>query len=74
MLTTVLSRWVASDMGSLIGSPPKSLEEGARIPARLALDHDIGNVSGKYWSNDSLTGTGYGKPREVSEWYGVGAR
>jgi carbonyl reductase 1 len=40
------------------------IEEGARIPLRLAIG-DIGQVSGKYWSNDSSASAGYGK---IQDW------
>lgn len=55
--------WVDSDMGNQVGSPPKSLEDGAKIPVRLA----VGDVkdSGKYWSNPSISGTGDGR---ICEW------
>jgi len=60
--------WIATDMGRLVGSrtvqPPKTPEEGARIPVRLALG-DLGGVTGKYWANDSIRGRGDG---EVQEW------
>jgi carbonyl reductase 1 len=42
----------------------QSLEEGARIPVRLAVG-DIGEISGKFWENQSLADTGYG---EVAAW------
>lgn len=55
-------------MGQLVGTqktqPPKTPEEGARIPVRLALD-DIGNVTGKYWANESVRSKDAG---EVQEW------
>lgn len=55
-------------MGRLVGSrsvqPPKTPEEGARIPVRLALD-DLGGVSGKYWANGSIRSRDAG---EVQEW------
>lgn len=70
--------WVNSDMGNLIGRPPKTLEEGARIPVRLAIDDlgDGGNeygglergngekISGKYFGNDRVMDTGWGRARE----------
>lgn len=51
--------WVDTDMGQLLGQPPKSLEDGAKIPVRLAVG-DI-KESGKYWGNDDVFGTGDGK-------------
>ena len=53
--------WVDTDMGLQVGSSPsKTPEEGARIPVHLALG-DIGDVTGKYWGNDSISGRGVGK-------------
>jgi len=52
--------WVASDMGHQVGKPPKSLEDGAKIPVKLAVGA-IGDVSGKYWSNPSIRDTGDGE-------------
>lgn len=49
--------WVGTDMGAFVGRgrsrPPKSPDEGAKIPVRLALD-DIDGVSGKYWANSTV--------------------
>ena len=70
--------WVDSDMGNQIGKPPKTLEEGARIPVRLAIgelgadgDEDGGLdqgktefVSGRYYGNDGVTDVGWGKGRK----------
>ena len=56
--------WVDTDMGSIMGQPPKKPEEGARIPFRLATG-DLGGVTGKYWENPSISGTGEG---QVGEW------
>jgi len=57
--------WVETDMGKMVGSsPPKTLEEGAKIPVRLALGDD-GGVTGIYWANDSIKDRGEGK---VQEW------
>ncbi|KAK3067139.1 hypothetical protein LTR53_016166 [Teratosphaeriaceae sp. CCFEE 6253] len=60
--------WIATDMGRLVGSrtvqPPKTPEEGARIPVRLALG-GLGGVTGRYWANDSIRGKGEGS---VQEW------
>ncbi|KAG9188364.1 carbonyl reductase 1 [Alternaria panax] len=69
--------WVDSDMGNQVGRPPKTLEEGARIPARLGIgqlgskgDADGGlgketeRVSGRYFGNDGVTDRGWGKARE----------
>ncbi|KAH6852973.1 hypothetical protein BKA58DRAFT_370334 [Alternaria rosae] len=69
--------WVDSDMGNQIGRPPKTLEEGARIPVRLGIgqlgrggdkDGGLGEkseaVSGRYFGNDGVTDRGWGKVRE----------
>lgn len=52
--------WVSTDLGSQAGPPPKTPEEGARVPLHLAFG-DIGNVTGRYWANDSVSGKGTGK-------------
>ena len=39
------------------------LVEGARIPIRLAFG-DIGDVSGKYWANPSVSNRGNGQVME----------
>lgn len=53
--------WVDTDMGSIAGSrPPKSPEDGAKIPIRLGFK-DIGGVTGRYWSNPSVADTGSGQ-------------
>ncbi|KGO53546.1 Short-chain dehydrogenase/reductase SDR [Penicillium expansum] len=54
--------WVGTSLGAQAGQPPKSIEEGARIPLRLAVG-DIGKISGRYWANDSVASTGDGKVR-----------
>ena len=56
--------WVDTDMGGIMGKPPKTGEEGARIPVRLAVG-DLGGVTGRYWGNDNISDTGEGK---VQEW------
>lgn len=70
--------WVDTDMGHQVGRPPKTLEEGARIPVRLAIgelgeggDEDSGlgrgggeRVSGRYFGNDGVTDRGWGRARE----------
>ena len=53
--------WVSTDMGQMVldegkvsgSTPPKSLEDGATIPLRLAIG-DIDGVSGQYWANASV--------------------
>jgi carbonyl reductase 1 len=67
---------VNTDMGNQIGTPPKTLEEGARIPVRLAIgelgaggdeDGSLGKgserISGRYYGNDGVSGRGWGKAR-----------
>jgi NAD(P)-dependent dehydrogenase (short-subunit alcohol dehydrogenase family) len=69
--------WVNSDMGNQVGKPPKTLEEGARIPVRLGIgqlgskgdsDGGLGEetewVSGRYFGNDGVTDRGWGRARE----------
>ncbi|KAL1305812.1 hypothetical protein AAFC00_003974 [Neodothiora populina] len=56
--------WVNTDMGGLVGKPPKKPEDGARIPVRLGFG-DIGRVTGRYWANPGISDTGDGK---VVEW------
>lgn len=56
--------WVATDMGSLVGNPPKSPAEGAKIPVKLGFGN-IGAVTGRYWSNDGIADKGDGR---VQEW------
>lgn len=36
------------------------IEEGARVPLHLAFG-EIGQVTGRYWANDSVSDTGIGK-------------
>ncbi len=52
--------WVDTDMGQMLGQPPKSTEDGAKIPVRLAAG-DIGKETGKYFGNDDVFGKGDGK-------------
>ncbi|EFR02682.1 carbonyl reductase 1 [Nannizzia gypsea CBS 118893] len=56
--------WVATDLGAQAGPPPKTTIDGAKIPLRLAFGN-IGGVSGRYWANDSVGGSGDG---EIQEW------
>ena len=64
-------------MGHQVGRPPKTLEEGARIPVRLGVgqlgkdgDGDGGlkqetePVTGRYYGNDGVTDRGWGRARE----------
>lgn len=52
--------WVDTEMGSIMGSAPKTPEEGSRIPVHLAMA-DIGHTTGQYWGNDSISDTGVGR-------------
>lgn len=56
--------WVKTDMGLLVGRAPKTPEDGAKIPVRVAFG-DIGGVTGKYWANSSVRSKEEG---EVQEW------
>ncbi|KAF3007448.1 hypothetical protein E8E13_004034 [Curvularia kusanoi] len=70
--------WVDTDMGHQVGKPPKTLEEGARIPVRLAIGDlgrsgdgdgglgaaDVEIVSGRYFGNDGVTDRGWGRERQ----------
>ncbi len=42
-----------------------STEDGARIPVRLAIG-EIGDVTGAYWANESMSGKGDGKV--IEDW------
>lgn len=80
MINCCCPGWVDTDMGHQIGTPPKTLEEGARIPVRLAIgelgaggDRDGGlgeeggsgeKVSGRYFGNEGVTDRGWGRARE----------
>lgn len=64
MINCCCPGWVSTDMGNQVGRAPKTPEEGARIPVKLAFG-DISNISGSYWSNDSVTSTEDGK---VQDW------
>ena len=52
--------WVDTDMGNQIGRPPKTPEDGAKIPVKLAIG-DIGDATGEYWGNDSVRSKEDGK-------------
>ncbi|KIW06536.1 uncharacterized protein PV09_02967 [Verruconis gallopava] len=59
--------WIDTSMGSLINNgktrPPKTPEQGARIPLRLAFG-DVKGISGAYWANDSVRSKEDGKPQD----------
>ncbi|CAK4021574.1 Hypothetical predicted protein [Lecanosticta acicola] len=58
--------WISTDMGKLVGSrPPKTPQQGAQIPVRLAVDGDFNGVSGAYFANDSVRSKERGR---VQEW------
>ncbi|KAJ4993113.1 carbonyl reductase [Stagonosporopsis vannaccii] len=59
--------WVDTDMGQLVGRPRKTLEEGARIPVRLAIgqlgaggDSDGGLGGGEGSAGERVSGRYYG--------------
>lgn len=56
--------WVKTDMGHIVGKPPKTPEEGALIPVKLAFE-DIEGVTGEYWANDSVRSRESGR---VQKW------
>jgi carbonyl reductase 1 len=62
--------WINTEMGNLVASKgrtaPKTGEEGARIPVRLAVAEDLGGTSGGYWANESVRSRGEGRVEE--EW------
>lgn len=51
-------------MGRQIGRPPKTPEEGARVPFRVAFG-ELGGATGRYWANDGVRSREEGK---VQEW------
>lgn len=51
-------------MGRLgTGTPPKTLEGGARVPVRLAFG-ELNGVTGKFWANENIFVVGDGDVRE----------
>lgn len=59
--------WVDTDMGHQVGKPPKTLEEGARIPVRLAVgelgkkgDANGGVVHGNVDASEKVSGRYFG--------------
>ncbi|KAJ8122258.1 hypothetical protein ONZ43_g1507 [Nemania bipapillata] len=52
--------WVDTELGGQAGRPPKTPEQGAAIPLRLAFGN-IKNINGRYWANDSVSDIGPGK-------------
>ncbi|KAF2685843.1 NAD(P)-binding protein [Lentithecium fluviatile CBS 122367] len=77
MINCCCPGWVDTAMGHQAkGTPPKTPEEGARIPVRLAVgdlgvngDEDGGlgkeseRISGKFFENDSIISTEWGKSK-----------
>jgi len=64
---------VDTEMGRKVpGIPPKTPEEGARIPVHLGLE-DIGNVTGHYWANDAMSMTGV-PDGPMPDWFGKGIK
>jgi carbonyl reductase 1 len=59
--------WIDTEMGDLVSTrkvkPLKTIEEGARIPMRLAFG-DVQGISGRYWANGSVSSTEDGEPQE----------
>ncbi|MCJ1254646.1 hypothetical protein MMC24_002461 [Lignoscripta atroalba] len=56
--------WVSTDMGRVIGSPPKRPVDGAKIPIRLGFK-DINGVTGRYWGNPTVSDTEDG---QIQSW------
>ena len=52
--------WVDTDMGTMVGKPPKTSQDEAKISVKLAFG-DIGGGMGKCWANDKNSETGGGK-------------
>ncbi|KAI4209323.1 MAG: hypothetical protein LQ351_007749, partial [Letrouitia transgressa] len=52
--------WCTTELGSQAGLPPKTAEEGAKIPIRVGFG-DIGGLTGQFWANDNIWGKGEGK-------------
>lgn len=59
--------WVDTGMGDMVSSrtvkPPKTIDQGAVIPVKLAIGA-IGGVTGKYWANESVRSKEDGHPQE----------
>ncbi|KNG51888.1 nad(P)-binding protein [Stemphylium lycopersici] len=62
--------WVDSDMGNQIGKPPKTLEEGARIPVRLAIGDLSSAGDGDGGLGQGGSGSGNGKERVSGGYFG----
>ena len=56
--------WTQTEMGRSVGEPPKSPQEGAKIPVRLAFG-DVGGATGKFWANEDNSSTGDG---DIKDW------
>ena len=67
--------WVDTDMGHQVGRPPKTLEEGARIPVRLAIGElGEGGDEGDGGGDGEEGAWGCVEGRWVCRVYGVGGR
>jgi carbonyl reductase 1 len=56
--------YAGQDMGNQIGKPPKTIEDGAKIPLRCAVG-DIQGSTGEFWENKDISSTADG---QVSSW------
>ncbi|KAG9961410.1 NAD(P)-binding protein, partial [Aureobasidium melanogenum] len=52
--------WVATDMGGIMGKPPKEPIDGAKIPVKLGFG-DISGTTGRYWANPGISDKGDGQ-------------
>ncbi|KAG9576375.1 NAD(P)-binding protein, partial [Aureobasidium melanogenum] len=52
--------WVATDMGGIMGKPPKDPIDGAKIPVKLGFG-DISGTTGRYWANPGISDKGDGQ-------------
>ncbi|KAI4732454.1 NAD(P)-binding protein [Aureobasidium sp. EXF-12298] len=52
--------WVDTDMGGIMGKPPKEPIEGAKIPVKLGFG-DISGTTGRYWANPGIADKGDGQ-------------
>jgi carbonyl reductase 1 len=54
--------FVDTEMGRIIGHPPKSPKDAAKIPIRLAFGNGNGNgVTGRFWAKEDNASTGEGE-------------
>ncbi|KAH0153565.1 NAD(P)-binding protein, partial [Aureobasidium melanogenum] len=52
--------WVDTDMGGIMGKPPKEPLDGAKIPVKLGFG-DISGTTGRYWANPGISDKGDGQ-------------